>query len=184
MHRLLRISFLAFAFVLLAVAMPRAEPSRAAPRGVVILIRHAIAPGTGDPAHFRLGDCSTQRNLSEEGRRQARRIGEAIRKAGYVVDEVRASRWCRAQETARELGLGPVQDSPPLDSFFSNPEAGPARVAAMAEAVASIGDRTVVMVTHQVNVTGLTGVTPASGEAVVLRPRPGGGFDILGRFLP
>ncbi len=171
--------------LLLTEARGQDVPWKAKGGGHVLLIRHAIAPGTGDPPQFKLGDCSTQRNLSEEGREQARRIGVAIRRTGLTVHEVLSSRWCRAEETARELGLGPVKQFPALDSFFSNAEAGPGRVAGMAEAVAAIGDRNVVMVTHQVNVTGLTGVVPASGEVVVVRPRRnGGGVEIVARFRP
>jgi phosphohistidine phosphatase SixA len=146
--------------------------------GHAILIRHAIAPGGGDPTGFRLGDCATQRNLSDEGREQARRIGRTLRAAGVKVDRVLSSRWCRGLDTARMLGLGEVEPFPPLDSFFRTPEGGPAAVDAMARFVAGIGQATVVMVTHQVNITGLTGVYPASGEAVVIAPlagRTGGG---------
>jgi phosphohistidine phosphatase SixA len=141
--------------------------------GHAILIRHAIAPGAGDPAGFRLGECGTQRNLSAEGRAQARRIGQAIQSAGVTVDRVLSSRWCRGLETARLLGLGTVEPYAPLDSFFSYPERGPATIDAMARFVSGIGSATVVLVTHQVNITGLTGVYPASGEAVVVTAEPG-----------
>ena len=153
--------------------------------GHAILIRHAIAPGTGDPPGFVLGDCSTQRNLSEEGREQSRRIGAAVRAAGIAVDRVLSSRWCRSLDTARLLGLGPVEPFPALDSFFSDGRAGPARVAAIADAIAGIGDRTVVMVTHQVNITALTGVFPDSGEMVVVRKGRGErGIEVVARLRP
>src|SRR5262245_2403480 len=70
--------------------------------GQVILIRHAITtPGVGDPPGMRVDDCSTQRNLTDEGRRDARRVGETFRTRGLVVDRVLSSPWCRCLETAR-----------------------------------------------------------------------------------
>jgi phosphohistidine phosphatase SixA len=152
--------------------------------GHAILIRHAIAPGGGDPSGFKLGDCSTQRNLSEEGRAQARAIGRAIRAAGVKVDRVLSSRWCRGLDTAEQLGLGPVEPFEPLDSFFSFPDRGPQAIAGMGRFVATIGRGTVVMVTHQVNITGFTGVYPASGEAVVIAPPPRDGDrpKVVGRI--
>ena len=69
----------------------------------VALIRHAIAPGLGDPSGFRIGDCTTQRNLSQEGRDQARRIGEFFREKGVKETSVYSSQWCRCSETARLL---------------------------------------------------------------------------------
>jgi phosphohistidine phosphatase SixA len=152
--------------------------------GHAILIRHAIAPGVGDPSGLRLGECATQRNLSEEGREQARRIGRSIRSAGVTVDRVLSSRWCRGLETARLLGLGTVEPYTPLDSFFSFPERGPAAIEAMARLVSEVGSATVVLVTHQVNITGLTGVYPASGEAVVVTADPGaaGRVRVIGRL--
>ena len=94
--------------------------------GIVAILRHAFAPGTGDPASFRLDDCATQRNLDARGREQARKIGAAIRAAGATVDRVLTSQWCRCRDTARFLDLGPVADLPALNSFFRNRDrAGP-----------------------------------------------------------
>ena len=76
--------------------------------GIVAILRHAFAPGTGDPATFALDDCATQRNLDAQGREQARKIGAAIRAAGATVDRVITSQWCRCRDTARFLDLGPV----------------------------------------------------------------------------
>jgi len=89
----------------------------AAPGGVG-LMRHARAPGTGDPPGFRLGDCATQRNLDDGGRGQARELGERLRAAGLAGAAVLASPWCRTTETAVLLGLGPVTTLPALASFF------------------------------------------------------------------
>jgi hypothetical protein len=89
--------------------------------GHVILIRHATTdPGTGDPPGFKLGDCSTQRNLSEAGRIEARRIGDAFAQRSIPVGEVRSSRWCRCLETAR-IAFGSVQPWAMLDCCSPTP---------------------------------------------------------------
>ncbi len=84
--------------------------------GTIALIRHADAPGVGDPEGWRLDDCSTQRNLSERGRRQARALGEAFRANAVAVEKIIASQWCRAVETATLMQLGPVDQQ----SAFNN----------------------------------------------------------------
>jgi 8-oxo-(d)GTP phosphatase len=98
--------------------------------GTLLLLRHALAPGTGDPPGFVLGDCSTQRNLSDAGREQARALGERLRQAGIVQARIYSSRWCRCMETAELLELGPVQPLPALDSFFQDRSQGAARTQA------------------------------------------------------
>jgi broad specificity phosphatase PhoE len=139
----------------------------------VIVLRHASAPGTGDPAHFRLGDCSTQRNLSEVGRKQAARIGARLRAAGLGETAVYSSQWCRCLETARLLGVGPVLELPALNSFFQSAgeEGRHTRELRAWIAAADLG-RPVVLVTHQVNITALTGIFPAEGEVLILRRGP------------
>lgn len=84
----------------------------------VVLLRHAIAPGTGDPANFQLDDCSTQRNLSDVGRQQAREIGKAFRDRNIPVTKVLSSQWCRCLETAELMDIAPVEPFSPLNSFF------------------------------------------------------------------
>jgi hypothetical protein len=121
--RLAAAQVLALVLALLAGPAGATEAAWQALRGggVVALMRHARAPGVGDPPGFRLEDCATQRNLSAEGRDQARRIGEAFRAQGVAVARVLSSRWCRALDTAR-LAFGTVEPFPPLDSFFSERE--------------------------------------------------------------
>lgn len=156
----------------------------AAAPGTVLLMRHATAPGTGDPATMRLGDCSTQRNLSDAGRAEARAIGDRFRATGIGFDRILTSEWCRTTETARLLGLGPVTPFPPANSFFSNRAAADRQTAAVLAYLASLpaGDR-VLIVTHQVNITALTGIVPRSGEIVITR-RAGKGLEVLGRLPP
>jgi phosphohistidine phosphatase SixA len=140
--------------------------------GKVALIRHALAPGTGDPAGFVLEDCATQRNLSDEGRAQAARIGEAFRANGVAVERVLSSGWCRCVDTAT-LAFGAAEVWPPLHSFFRDAATEPAQTAeARARVAAWTGPGTLVMVTHQVNITALTGIFPDSSEVVVLTPAP------------
>ena len=148
----------------------------------VIVLRHARAPGTGDPADFRLGDCSTQRNLSEEGRKQAARIGARLRAAGLGETAVYSSQWCRCLETARLLAVGPVVELPALNSFFQSAgeEGRHTRELRAWIAAADLG-RPVVLVTHQVNITALTGIFPAEGEVLILRRGPDT-LSVAGRF--
>jgi broad specificity phosphatase PhoE len=151
--------------------------------GTIALIRHARAPGTGDPANFRLEDCATQRNLSAEGRRQAQAIGEAFRARRIPVERVLSSRWCRALDTATLAFGAQTEPFPPLDSFFSGREQEPAQTQAVRRTVQDWRSSGVlVLVTHQVNITALTDVFPGEGEMLVLRPKLGVGFDLVGRI--
>jgi len=86
----------------------------------IVLLRHALAPGTGDPAGFNFNDCAPQRNLSATGREQARKIGELFRGNGIDSARVCSSQWCRCLETARLLELGPVTELPIINSFFQS----------------------------------------------------------------
>ncbi len=126
---------LALAGLWLAVPMRGASASEEAAwaalrEGGIVLFRHAIAPGGGDPPGMRLGDCATQRNLDAAGREQARRIGAAIRAAGVEVGAVLASGWCRTVETAELAFPGRVVVEPAFNSFFGAREEGPARTEA------------------------------------------------------
>jgi phosphohistidine phosphatase SixA len=151
--------------------------------GNVVLMRHAVAPGGGDPPGFRLDDCATQRNLSDEGRDQARSIGEAFRVQRVAVDRVLTSQWCRCRETAELLALAPVEEYPVLNSFYSDRSTAEAQIEALRRFVAEADFRNnIVLVTHQVNITGLTGVFPASGEMVIVRPDGQEGFELIGRL--
>ncbi|MDX5445376.1 MAG: histidine phosphatase family protein [Zoogloeaceae bacterium] len=154
--------------------------------GVVILLRHATTePGIGDPPGFTLGNCSTQRNLSASGRDEARRFGAALRAAGVKVAAVRSSRWCRCLDTARlafpKLGIQPWQ---PLDSFFAGQGD---RQRQTADALAALADwptgHNELWVTHQVNISALTGTYMGMGEAVVARVR-GGELEVIGQWRP
>ncbi len=149
--------------------------------GHVVIMRHALAPGTGDPANFKLGDCGTQRNLSDEGRDQARSIGLGFRQAGMDQARVFTSQWCRCRDTAALLDLGPVEEHPVLNSFFATPEDGPSQTEALRRWLAEQDLTTpLLLVTHQVNITALTGVFPASGEMVILKRETDGTLTLVG----
>src|SRR4051812_40442022 len=154
--------------------------------GMVVLLRHAQAPGTGDPPGFRLGDCSTQRNLSSEGREQARRMGAQITANHIPIERVLSSEWCRCLETARLAFGDRVEPFPALNSFFSTQDAEGAQTRAVREVVEGWRAQSgvLVLVTHQVNITALTGLYPAEGEVLVLRPSATAGFDLAARFRP
>jgi len=164
-------------FLLLLCSLPMAagaaEPDlkqRVGSADHMVVLRHARAPGTGDPPNFRLGDCSTQRNLSNEGREQAARIGARLRAAGLASTTVYSSQWCRCLETAHNLAVGPVIELPALNSFFQSPELEQKHARSLRAWIASADlGRPVVLVTHQVNITALTGIFPAEGEILILR---------------
>ena len=153
--------------------------------GQVVVLRHAATePGIGDPAGFRLDECRTQRNLSAAGREQARRLGAAWRVRGVPMGPVLSSRWCRCLETAR-LAFGTVEPWWPLDSFFQDRSREAAQTLLVRQRA---GERpatgNLMLVTHQVNITALTGLTPVAGEMVILTPQGASTFQIAGRLPP
>lgn len=161
-------------FALLICAAPAtADPLQKAQAigADVLFLRHALAPGTGDPPEFRLGDCNTQRNLSDAGRTQAASIGRALRAGDLQIAQVLTSQWCRARDTAAELGLGPVNEEPGLNSFFGNPDARQPTLDRLFAVLATLPEGSeaglTVMVTHQVVITAVTGQTVPSGGAVL-----------------
>ena len=153
--------------------------------GKIVILRHASTePGLGDPPGFRLDECATQRNLSEAGRTEARRIGAAFVLRAIPVARVLSSRWCRCVETAR-LAFGRVEPWASLDSFFDDRSREPQQTRAVRALFAEpLTGGNLILVTHQVNITALTGIVPAMGEMVVLSPEPGENFRIAGRLGP
>lgn len=139
--------------------------------GYTVMLRHTTAPGTGDPPNFRLEDCTTQRNLSEEGRQQAVQIGAGFRQYQIPVEAVFSSQWCRCLETAKLLNLGSVEPLPAINSFFQDRATEPQQTAQVRQLILDQRDRAgvIILVTHQVNITAITGIIPASGSMVVLR---------------
>lgn len=141
----------------------------------VILLRHALAPGLGDPDYFDINDCSTQRNLSERGRQQAQHIGKLLKTKGIQHATVYSSQWCRCLDTARLLDFGEVSELPIINSFFQRTERREQQTQDLKnwliehKASDSKKPTTVsILVTHQVNITALSDIFPRSGELVVI----------------
>ena len=153
--------------------------------GQVVLLRHAITtPGVGDPPAFRLDDCSTQRNLTDEGRRQSRSTGDAFRKQGIAVDRVLSSPWCRCIETAR-LAFGSTPAiSEPLSNLFGRHENQARQVTGMKELAGNWrGKGNLVLVSHGSTIVALTDVSPDFAEMVVVTPQGNGNFAVAGRLV-
>lgn len=150
--------------------------------GHAVLIRHAMAPGTGDPAKFDIEDCATQRNLSEQGKQQARRMGALFAARAAPADRVLSSRWCRSLETARlAFGDRAVEPFPALDALTGDKDAEQS-AAVMEEIRDYSGSGNLLMVTHDVNIKALTGVSPREGEAIIVQPQDDG-LRVIGRII-
>ena len=142
------------------------------PKGYVLLIRHSLAPGVGDPANFKLNDCSTQRNLSEIGRQDARDIGAWLARRQIKIARVESSRWCRAKETAELLNLGKVRLNRNLDSLFQESELlNHPQTIKVRKQILDYRNKTglLILVGHFVNINALTNVGVNSGEGVLVR---------------
>jgi broad specificity phosphatase PhoE len=178
-------SLLLSAFLPASAAADEALWSLLGGGGHVVLMRHAITtPGVGDPAGFRLDDCPSQRNLTDAGRDDARRIGAAFRSREVPVGQVLSSRWCRCLETAR-LAFGRVEPWDALDSIFEDRHRERERTEALRQVLrAPPTDGTLVLVTHGANIVALTGVSPAPAEFLVLTAEGDGRFRVAGRVTP
>ena len=152
--------------------------------GAIALVRHADAPGIGDPAGWKIGDCPTQRNLSDAGRAQARALGERLKAERIPIARVLASPWCRTVETATLLGAGPVHAEPTFSNAFVLRERR-AELAAGARALIGRwrGPGTLLVVTHGENIAGLVGRAPSTAELVAVAARADGGVQELGAVL-
>jgi len=151
--------------------------------GVVALMRHALAPGTGDPANFNVQDCNTQRNLDDRGRAQARRIGDMMRDAGVEFDAIWTSQWCRAKDTATLLDMGEVREFPPINSHFAGRGDRAAQRQQTLETIAAQPqDERLLLVTHFVNISALTGQGAGSGEIIVARRTDDGELEVVERI--
>lgn len=149
--------------------------------GHIALLRHALAPGTGDPPAFQLDDCTTQRNLSDQGRAQAKQIGDRFRENGIPAAEVYSSQWCRCLDTAALLSLGKVKQLEAINSFFQNFERREEQTASLEKWIRSRTlNEPIVLITHQVNITALTGNFAAAGELIVVRVPEGAPLEVVG----
>jgi len=141
--------------------------------GYVLLMRHASAPGVGDPPNYTLDDCKTQRNLDAKGRRQAVVVGDWLRKQGVQSASVFSSIWCRCKDTASLLGFDAYRVEPALGSFFDEmakaPESNRALQRLIADNLRAKGERALILVTHHVNILEFAGENVASGDLVLVK---------------
>ena len=134
----------------------------------VIFLRHALAPGVGDPENFMKEDCSTQRNLNDKGRLQARSIGNYLRSTNLKFSQILTSEWCRCIDTAKELNLGQWTTFSGLNSFFQEYEKKDQVINKLQKKLDSLGYSDLALfVTHQVVILEQTGIMPRSGEMVL-----------------
>lgn len=147
------------------------------------MIRHAKAPGTGDPAGFQLGDCRTQRNLSSNGIAQAKTIGKTLTSKLGADFHVFTSQWCRCRDTAKHLGGKGPTELPVLNSFFQGRGDGARQTADLKKWLKEnlSTHHPLVLVTHQVNITELTEIFPAEGEVLIFKMEPDGTIVSVGR---
>jgi len=164
---------LAFVALLVATGSVRADEAAAwaalRQGGVVALMRHGDAPGVGDPEGWRIDDCTTQRNLSERGRDEARSVGARLRAERIEIARVLSSPWCRCVDTATLVGVGPVQVEP----AFANAFVLSGRRDALREGGQAVigrwrGPGVLLVVTHGENIRALAGRSPATAEIVVV----------------
>ncbi len=152
--------------------------------GQVVLMRHALAAGSGDPGNFDIGVCSTQRNLSDRGKLQARKMGALFAARAAPVDRVLSSRYCRCLDTARfAFGDGIAEPIEALDPLSGDEAAKKKQKEVIWKLVEEFtGTGNLVLVTHQENILELTGVSPREGEAIIVRP-DGDKLHVIGRII-
>ena len=149
-------------------------------------MRHAsTGPGLGDPPGYKLDDCATQRNLSDQGRAEARAIGARLAREKVPIARVYTSPWCRCRETAT-LAFGKAEDWEPLASLFDFPDRDAEYTERVKKRIGNYSSRgpggNVAMVTHNVNIAALTRLSVATGEIVVVRPDGCCGLRTIGRL--
>jgi phosphohistidine phosphatase SixA len=144
----------------------------------VLLMRHALAPGVGDPAGYKLDDCKTQRNLDSQGRAQAQKTGQWLKAQGVQDALVFTSAWCRCKETAEKLGLGTPVHEAALNSFFDDMRQGPQSNAKLQKFIEtqlkSKNSKALILVTHHVNIAEFMGENVGSGDMVLAKVSPQG----------
>ena len=144
----------------------------------VLLMRHALAPGIGDPAGYKLQDCKSQRNLDATGRAQAQKTGQWLKAQGVGNALVFTSAWCRCKETAENLAFGTPVLEPSLNSFFDDMRQGPQSNVNLQKFIMgqlkSKGDKALILVTHHVNIAEFTGENVGSGDMVLAKVNSAG----------
>jgi len=144
----------------------------------VLLMRHALAPGIGDPAGYKLQDCKSQRNLDATGRAQAQKTGQWLKAQGVGNALVFTSAWCRCKETAENLAFGTPELEASLNSFFDDMRQGPQSNANLQKFIVgqliSKGEKALILVTHHVNIEEFTAENVGSGDMVLAKVNSAG----------
>lgn len=150
-------------------------------KGHILMIRHALAPGFGDPDNIKIGDCNTQRNLDETGRRQSKQIGAWLKHNQITPSAIYSSQWCRCKETAELLDLGSVEELSGLNSFFQMTENREPNLRALNQFIAkqAIDENLIIMVTHSVTISAISGKHVASGDGILLKLYDDKPFDVV-----
>ena len=150
--------------------------------GKIILIRHALAPGSGDPPNFKIKDCKTQRNLSQTGINQSKRIGKFFKEKNIFIDKVLSSQWCRCKDTAR-YAFGMYKEFSPLNSTFQSKfsKNEPMQLKELNKYISKWNGKgkNLVLVTHYSIITAITDAVPSSGEIVITDKQ----FNVLATIL-
>jgi phosphohistidine phosphatase SixA len=188
MHTLISV-FLSLTFLsAMPAAASAADQSEVIDRlkagGHILMIRHALAPGNGDPPNFKIGDCATQRNLNDTGRNQARSIGMWLRNNGITSARVYSSQWCRCLETARLLDLGPVQELAALNSFYERAQDREPNLRALNDFISQqpVNGELIILVTHFVTIADIAGTGVSSGGGALLALHADAPYTFVGRL--
>ncbi len=165
------IFFLTLLFIFLNISSTLADWQPAKEGNKVILIRHSIAPGSGDPSGFQIKDCNTQRNLSKEGIDQSKKIGKLFKINQIKIDQVLSSQWCRCKDTAK-YAFNNYKEFSALNSTFQPPHDKNAKkqIKELKDYIKNWNGNgsNLVLVTHYVIITSITDVAPRSGEIVII----------------
>ena len=142
------------------------------------LMRHAIAPGVGDPAGYKLQDCKSQRNLDAIGREQAKKTGQWLKAQGVGDALVFSSAWCRCKDTAENLAFGSIVLEASLNSFFDDMRQGPQSNVNLQKFIGNQlktkGEKALILVTHHVNIAEFAGENVGSGDMVLAKVNSAG----------
>ncbi len=188
MRQFLIINFILTGFTLFAGAGAMADHTELIDRmksgGHILMIRHALAPGSGDPPNFKISDCSTQRNLDDSGRIQARSIGMWLRTNGIKSTRIYSSQWCRCVETANLIDLGPVQELAALNSFYEKTEDREPNLKALNQFISQqpMDGKLIILVTHFVTIAAIAETSVSSGEGVLLELQKNMPYTVVGRL--
>ena len=136
----------------------------------IILIRHSLAPGGGDPAGFKINDCKTQRNLNRVGIKQSKKIGKLFKKNKVPIDQVLSSQWCRCKDTAK-YAFKSYKEFTALNSTFQSPY-NRNETKQLKELYSFVKKwdgkgKNLVLITHYSIITAITNAVPSSGEIVI-----------------